>query len=121
MSKQSKTILKVSGSAFAVTAAASVAAYITTRYLTRVALDREEPKAFKKAGNLISGSESSNAFLEALHKSTEKLAEKDNETVEIIGHDGISLVGHWIPCENPKRVIKPCMDGAPSGIRILEW
>lgn len=45
MSKQSKTILKVSGAAFAVTAAASVAAYITTRYLTWVALDREEPKA----------------------------------------------------------------------------
>lgn len=105
MHKKSKKILKVSGVAFAAAATASAAAYITTHYLTKVALDREEPKSFKKAGNLISGSKSSNAFLEELHKSAEKLAEKDNETVEIIGHDGISLVGHWIPCENTKRVI----------------
>lgn len=100
-----KKILKASGITFAAAAAASVTAYITTHYLTRVALDREEPKSLKKAGNLISGSQSGNAFLEELQKSAERLAEKENETVEITGHDGISLIGHWIPCENAKRIM----------------
>lgn len=121
MHKKSKKILKVSGVAFAAAATASAAAYITTHYLTKVALDREEPKSFKKAGNLISGSESSNAFLEDLHNSAEKLAEKDNETVEIIGHDGISLVGHWIPCENTKRVIIAMHGWRSKWYKALEW
>ena len=60
---------------------------------------------FQKAGNLISGTQSGNAFQEELRKTAEELAQKENETVTITGHDGVPLVGHWIPCENAKRVI----------------
>lgn len=53
MANKTKKAMKVSGIAIAATAAASAAAYLTTRLLTREALDREEPKVFQKAGNLI--------------------------------------------------------------------
>lgn len=105
MKRTVKNFLKVSGIAVTATAAASLTAYLTTRYLTRIAIDREEPKAFKKAGNLISGSQANNAFLEKRQEAAEKLAEKQNETVELVSHDGTCLIGHWIPCEKAKRII----------------
>ena len=37
--------------------------------------------------------------------SGKRLAAKPNETVEIVAHDGETLVGHWISCENPERII----------------
>ena len=105
MKIETRKVMKLSGIAIAATAVASATAYLTTRLLTREALDRDEPRVFQKAGNLISGTQSGNAFQEELRKAAEKLAQKENETVEITGHDGVPLVGHWIPCENAKRVI----------------
>lgn len=105
MKIETRKVMKLSGIAIAATAVASATAYLTTRLLTREALDREEPRVFQKAGNLISGTQSGNAFQEELRNAAEKLAQKENETVEITGHDGVTLVGHWIPCENAKRVI----------------
>ena len=57
-------------------AAAAFTAYVTTKYLVRIALDREEPKAMQKAENLISGSQSSNKFLKELKEAPKKLEEK---------------------------------------------
>lgn len=105
MKIETRKVMKLSGIAIAATTVASATAYLTTRLLTREALDRDEPRVFQKAGNLISGTQSGNAFQEELRKAAEKLAQKENETVEITGHDGVPLVGHWIPCENAKRVI----------------
>lgn len=100
-----KKIIKMSGITVSSMAAAAFTAYVTTKYLVRIALDREEPKAMQKAENLISGSQSSNEFLKELKEVAKKLEEKGNETVKIVSHDGTSLAGHWIPCKNPKRVI----------------
>ena len=55
-----KKIIKMSGITVSSMAAAAFTAYVTTKYLVRIALDREEPKAMQKAENLISGSQSSN-------------------------------------------------------------
>lgn len=105
MKNETRKAMQLSGIAIAATAAASATAYLTTRLLTREALDREEPRVFQKAGNLISGTQSGNAFQEELRKTAEELAQKENETVTITGHDGVPLVGYWIPCENAKRVV----------------
>lgn len=94
MKIETRKVMKLSGIAIAATAVASATAYLTTRLLTREALDRDEPRVFQKAGNLISGTQSGNAFQEELRKAAEKLAQKENETVEITGHDGVPLVGH---------------------------
>ena len=82
MKIETRKVMKLSGIAIAATAVASATAYLTTRLLTREALDRNEPRVFQKAGNLISGTQSGNAFQEELRKAAEKLAQKENETVE---------------------------------------
>ena len=72
-----KKIIKMSGITVSSMAAAAFTAYVTTKYLVRIALDREEPKAMKKAENLISGSQSSNEFLKELKEAAKKLEEKE--------------------------------------------
>ena len=57
-------------------AIASLSAYVTTKYLVRIALDREEPRAMKKAEKLISGSQSDNDFIIKVNEAAERLAEK---------------------------------------------
>ena len=71
-----KKIIKMSGITVSSMAAAAFTAYVTTKYLVRIALDREEPKAMQKAENLISGSQSSNKFLKELKEAPKKLEEK---------------------------------------------
>lgn len=73
-----KKIIKMSGITVSSMAAAAFTAYVTTKYLVRIALDREEPKAMQKAENLISGSQSSNEFLKELKEAAKKLEEKGN-------------------------------------------
>ena len=58
-------------------AAAAFTAYVTTKYLVRIALDREEPKAMQKAENLISGSQSSNKFLKELKEAPKSWKKKE--------------------------------------------
>ena len=77
-----KKIIKMSGITVSSMAAAAFTAYVTTKYLVRIALDREEPKAMQRAENLISGSQSSNEFLKELKEAAKKLEEKGNETVK---------------------------------------
>lgn len=105
MKNTSKKLIKVSSIAAATTAIASLSAYVTTKYLVRIALDREEPRAMKKAEKLISGSQSDNDFIIKVNEAAERLAEKENEIVELISHDGAKLIGHWFPNKNAKRVI----------------
>lgn len=105
MNKSSKKIVQLTGIAVGAVAAVSLSAYITTKYLVNTALDREMPKFMKKAEKLISGTKSDKDFLEKVEATSKQLEAHDNETVEIISHDGEKLVGHFIPCENAKRVI----------------
>ncbi len=44
-------------------------------------------------------------MLEELSLAEKALEESDCETVEILSHDGLKLVGHWHCGENPKRII----------------
>lgn len=105
MKQKAGKLLKTSGAVCLTAAVASMGVYVTTRYLSKVAFNREEPETFKKAGNAISGTQSGNAFLEELQKCAEHLKQEENETVQITAQDGTPLVGHWIPCENAKRII----------------
>lgn len=93
-------------------AAASAVNYLTTKYLVKIALDHEKPRivdrtehVIERTGRSISGSEKDQDFLRELQEASERLAAQANEVVEIMGQDGETLVGHWIPVKNPKRVI----------------
>ena len=105
MNARIEKIAKAVGITVGAAAVASASAYVTTKYLVSTALDRKMPKAMEKAGDLISGEKVNNEFLKAVEEASEKLASTPNETVEIESYDGEKLVGHFIPCENPKRVV----------------
>lgn len=42
---------------------------------------------------------------EIVKKAAGQLEKSGCDVVEITAHDGISLIGHWCPCEEPKRTI----------------
>lgn len=100
-----KKVMWASGITASAAAAASLSAYATTKYLVKIALDRQMPVTIKGADKLISGAQIDEKFLCLLEETADKLAEKENEIVEITAHDGTTLVGHWIPHKNAKRVI----------------
>ena len=105
MKTSANNLYKFGGIVAGSAAMASLSAYVTTKYLLKMALDREEPRLMKLAEKKVSGSMGNTEFARALATSGKRLAAKPNETVEIIAHDGETLVGHWIPCENPERII----------------
>jgi len=102
---QLRTLPKVAGAAVGVISIASVSAYISTKYLLRMALDREEPVLLKAAEKRISGTGQDNDFIRAMQESAKKLEEKPGETVSIVSYDGEQLVGHWFPVAQARRVI----------------
>ena len=99
------TISKAVGAAAGVISIASVSAWISTRYLLRMALDREEPVLLKVAEKRISGAERDNGFIRTIQESAKHLEEKPNETISIMSYDGEQLIGHWFPVNQAKRVI----------------
>lgn len=105
MKEKTKNILKVSGAVVATTGLAVLSAYTTAKFLVKVALDRDEPKKTKNSEKIISGSSPNNDYYDVLKFSSKILREKENERIEIISHDGIPLVGHFIPAKDPKRLI----------------
>ena len=105
MNENVKKCIRISGIVVAAAAGASLSAYLTTKFLVKAAVDREGPRMMQKAGNLLAGTQMDNQFLAELDAAAKQLEAKKSETVTITSRDGISLVGHFIPSENPKRVI----------------
>lgn len=87
----------------AVGAASVYASHSSTKYLMRLALDREAPKRMAK--KKIRGADYGAEVEIMLSDAARKLEEKVTEHVEIVSSDGIRLAGHWYPCDNPRRVI----------------
>ena len=104
MNRKLKKALKYSAVAACAASAASLSAYVTTKGMIKMALDREKPNMGPKHSK-VSGAKANNAFTHARQEAAEALEKAENEVVEIVSHDGVSLVGHWIPQENARRVI----------------
>lgn len=105
MELSKSTVVKAVGTMIGVSALAGITSYMTTRFLVRTALDRKAPKIMEKAGDLISGTLKDEEFFKAQKTAAEKLSETEIEAVSIASRDGINLVGHWYPCNNPKRIV----------------
>lgn len=105
MNRTLKKVLKYTAVAACAASAASVSAYVTTNAMIKMALDRRQP-SMGRTSSRVSGSKKTNsAFSHARQEAAERLEASDNELVGIISHDGVPLVGHWIPQEQPKRII----------------
>ena len=109
-------VIAGAGAAVAGAVAVGAAAYASTRFLVKVALDREQPKlgSMEKAREQLRGYSHCNEFIEHMMAGAEKLETAPHDTVCIVSYDGQTLVGHWFACEKPKRVII-AMHGWRSG------
>ena len=107
MNKASKLLIAGAGAAMASAAAVGAAAYASTKYLVRVALDREQPKLgnMEKAREQLRGYGNCAAFMDEMMAGAEKLETSPHDTVQIVSYDGQTLVGHWFACEEPKRIL----------------
>lgn len=100
-----KGIIKISGVALAVSAVAGTTAYLTTKLLVRTAMDRQAPKIMRRAGGMISGSVVDEDIYRRKREAEERLKWIPMDTVSIQARDGVELVGHWYPCDAPRRVV----------------
>ena len=106
MKRSTRNILLGSGIAVAgVAAAAGIAHHYTTKYLMKLALDREGPKSATKDKEKLMSSGDLSETVAAIMESAKVLEETEHEQVEIIAQDGTTLVGHWFCPENAKRII----------------
>lgn len=105
MSHRSSKARKIAGAAAGIAGIASISAYISTQYLLKIALNKEEPLLLKAAERRISGTKGDQEFMLAVAKAAKKLEQKDNEIVEIVSWDWKTLIGHWIPVKNAKRIV----------------
>jgi len=102
MKKNARNMIVGAG---ALTAATAVGFYAIIRHLVKIAMDREIPKNLQNKKQLLKGNKELVDFMDEAVKAADKLVESGCEEVSITSHDGIRLVGHWRPCENPKRII----------------
>ena len=105
MKRKNRRLRRTIGIAAAASAAAALTAYLTTDFLIRASLDRQQPKLVQKAERILTGTDPESEFHKTVKASARRLAQKDLETVSVTGHDGETLQGHWMPQENARRVI----------------
>lgn len=105
MKKRTRNILIGSGIAVAGIAALGAAYHYTTKYLMKLALDREGPKSAAKDKEKMMSSGEMSEIVAAIMESANNLENTEHEQVEIVGKDGTRLVGHWYYPMKPKRVI----------------
>lgn len=83
----------------------AVVSHLITKGLVQFAIGRDLPKTLEKQRPKLTQGDRVKAFQARIDETGKALLEKDIEEVEITSRDGLRLVGHWYPCENPKRVI----------------
>ena len=105
MKKSSKMMITGAGVA-AGAAVLSAAAYITTKQLVKVALDRDQPKMrnMERARNHIRGYNGCNEFFSYMAERGNRLKAVAHKVITIESYDGQKLVGHWFSQENAKRI-----------------
>lgn len=86
-------------------AAFGAATHSASRYMVRLAMDREGPAGLDENIQKVSGSCGDPAVTEMLTRGKLALENAGCETVKTEADDGITLVGHWRPARQPKRIL----------------
>ncbi len=82
MTSPSRKIIKWGGVLAGSAAVASISAFATTKYLLKMAVDREEPKLMKLAEKRVAGFIEDDAFFKARIEAGDRLSKKASTTVE---------------------------------------
>lgn len=77
----------------------------TTKYLMKLALNREGPKSAAKNKEKLMASENLSETVACVTDAARQLEEAEHERIEITADDGTLLVGHWFCPKNAKRII----------------
>ena len=105
MKKSTKNILIGAGIATVGAAVFGAIHHYTTKYLIKLAIDREGPKsAAKDKEKLMSSSDLSETVTKVMD-AAKVLESTKHEQIEITAQDGTELIGHWYCPENAKRII----------------
>lgn len=108
-------LLLGAGVATAGVAVSAAVSHAVTKDLFRIAVERECPhKITPRARDRFAGGQVNERFLRAMKDAAASLTAAPHETVAICARDGQTLVGHWFPCPDAKRVIL-AMHGWRSG------
>lgn len=105
MKKNVRNWLVGTGVLAAGAAAIGAATRTASRYMVRMAMDREGPGKLDDNIQKISGNMREPELVDALEQAKVKLESAGCTPVEIRAEDGITLVGHWQVCSHPKRIL----------------
>ena len=105
MEKKTRKLMRAAGVTAAAAATAAITSYTTMNFMLRVATDRKAPGILDKTHHLISGSKKPSEITDEKRILADRLAVRENEAVQILSRDGVSLTGHWVPQKDAKRVI----------------
>ncbi len=105
MKKSTKNILIGVGIATAGAAVLCAVHHYSTKYLMKLALDRQGPKSTAKEKEKLISSGYMSEIVAKLMDASKELEETEHQQVEITAQDGTTLVGHWFFRENAKRII----------------
>ena len=106
--EKSTKLWVAAGALTATAAAAGAASHVMTKYLMDMALNRQKPKSLMKgdkAREKIRGTAYQEIFLKDLAAAAERLKNTPTERVQIESRDGLSLVGHLLRAEHPRRIV----------------
>ena len=105
MTNKAKTLLTGSGLAAAgLTICGAVSAAVTKK-LVDTAMDRSSPLDLTQNRSRFTGSGIRASSLDEAISAKTVLEQRNPKTIEITAQDGTLLVGHWLPCKTPRRVI----------------
>ena len=105
LTNKAKNLLTGSGLAAAgLTICGAVSAAVTKK-LVDTAMDRASPLNLTRDRSRFTGSEIRASLLKEAVSAKNALEQRDPQTIEIRARDKTPLVGHWLPCKTPRRVI----------------
>ena len=105
MTNKAKNLLTGSGLAAAgLTICGAVSAAVTKK-LVDTAMDRTSPLDLTRNRSQFTGSGIRASSLEEATAAKAVLEQRDPQAIKITARDGIPLVGHWLACETPQRII----------------
>lgn len=108
MKKETRLAFVAAG--FTAVAATAAAAVTSMKLLADVAVNKTLPKRACKFQDKIAGSVTGQEIMNIINEKGELLKNAATERVAIQSSGGLTLVGHWYPAENAKRIVV-CMHG----------
>jgi len=105
MSKNTRKWLIGTGIVAAGAAAVGAGLRAISHYFVKIAMDRKCPGKVQENISMVSGGSVNEELLELTEQATRQLESAAQIRVEVESHDGLRLVGHWYPAEQPKRIL----------------